>query len=509
MAMLLRPTLGPVAGTVAVAAIVPGRSPEVLDDAGTIARRVEQLPAPFEDMGAMLVRHLVWTVGQTSGDGGATAAVIGHSLARQATTYLAAGGDPVRLQAGVAQGAALAAAELRRMAVPVIEFREVLAVAQGALREREIAGTVAEAVEAVGPEGAVLVEDGYARRTACEYVEGMRWPEGMVSPYLLPPGRPEARLADPAVLTTDHTLHESAHLLPAIETCVAAGRRNVLIVAPDIRGTALELLVANLQRGVLAGVVAVRSPGAESDRSRVLEDIAVATGGRLIGRERGDRLRDVRSEDLGGAREAWATLREVGILGGRGSREAVRRRVIDVRAESEGDGGGEGVLARIGRLTGVSAVIRVGAPTASEQAELRPRVEATVRSTQAAMREGAVTGGGAALTACGAAIGEMAGDGAEAVGVRMVARALEEPMRAIAANAGLDAAAVVGEAARRGAAWTLDVRRGEWIEAGGAGILDPLPVVLGALKAAVDLATAVVSTEALVRRRNPPVSINP
>lgn len=509
MAMLLRPTLGPVGGTVAVASIVPGRPPEVLDDAGTIARRVERLPNPFEDMGAMLVRHLAWTVRQSVGDGAATAAVVGCALARQASAFLAAGGDPVRLEAGLARGAALAAAELRRMAVPVADLREVAAVARGAVREPELAETVAEAVDSVGPDGAVLVEDGHAGRTACEYIEGMRWAEGVVSPYLLPPGRPEARLTAPMVLTTDHSLREAHQLLPVLETCLAAGRRSLFIVASHIQGAALELLITNLERGVLTGTVAVRAPGTESDRLCVLEDIAVATGGRLIGRARGDQLRDVRIEDLGGAREAWATRQEFGILGGHGAREAIRRRVIEARAELGAEAGQGMALERIGRLSGVSAVIRVGAPTASEQATLRPRIEAAVRSVQAALREGAVPGGGAALLACGTVLGGMAMDGEEAVGFRMLGRALEEPLRAIAGNAGFDGGTAAGEAVRRGASWTLDVLEREWVEADRAGILDPLPVALAALEAAVDLATTVISTEALARRRHPPVSINP
>lgn len=509
MAMLLRPTLGPLARTVAVESILPGRPPEVLDDAATICRRVEQLPNPFEDMGAMQVRQMTWKVRESVGDGAASAAVIAHSLVKQAFPFITAGGDPDRLTAGIERGADIAIEELRRMATPVTGRHELMPVVSGALMEREVAEVVAETIESVGADGTVRTEEGYLHRTVCEYHEGMQWETGVVSSYFLPSSRGEARLIEPTVLATNYRLNETSQLLPILEACLNAGHKTLFLIASNLSGSALELLIANIERRVLDKAVVVKAPGSGFDQIRILEDIAIVTGGRLINRERGDRLRDVRAEDMGGAHEVWATSRAFGILSGKGTKDAVRARVSEAHAQLEDSTETAITMERIAKLTGISAVIQVGGVTKSERAERRPRIEAAIKSAQAAFRDGVVPGGGSALIASGHSFRDLDVKGDESVGMRMLARSLEEPMRAIADNAGFDGGMIAGEANKRKGTWMFDVLRGEWAEGNEARVLDALPVVLTSLQAAVDLAKTTISTEGLVRSRRPLVTIDP
>jgi chaperonin GroEL len=321
---------------------------------------------------------------------------------------------------------------------------------------------------------------------------------------------------NPRVLVTDWSLERAEQLLPTLEACVGAGERSLFVIAPEIRDSAVGLLVANRERGVLDDVVAVRAPSIGTQRARILEDLAVITGGRCISQERHDGLADVTIDDLGKARQGWATRFAFGILGGHGTKSAIRQRIAEARAELRAVEDDvyttTKIQERIGKLAGTAVTIHVGAPTKAEQEDLKLRIEAAVRSARSAVQEGVVPGGGLALLACTSALKAMEVTGDEAVGVQALAQALGEPMRAIVRNAGLDAGPIMDEA-RRGVQQdqprVFDVLRREWVDPWRAGIVDPLAVALAALETSVSTAVLALTADVLVRRKKPPRAVNP
>ncbi|MGE3267752.1 MAG: chaperonin GroEL, partial [Chloroflexota bacterium] len=493
MARLLRVTLGPSGRTVAMAPLIGQRPPEILDSAAIIARRMTGVGDPFDDMGAMLVRHLAWRVYERVGDGVATAAVLTHALVEAAEVYLAAGGNPVPIRRGIERGLETVTAELRRQSRKIDEPEEIAALIAGTLRDPELAARIGSIVEAVGPDGSIQVEDGESTQTTWEYQEGVRWAGGYVSSHLLKPGETTVRLMEPRILLTNHHLDRAEQLIPVLEACAAAGERNLLIIAPDVKDAAIALLVLNRQRGQFDHVMAVKAPHFGDQRAGILDDLAVITGGRAFLEDRHERLEDITLDDLGRARQTWITYSHFGILGGRGDRSAVRARIAELKPQirhfDKDEWSRDRVKERIGKLAGLAATIKVGAATPSDRDELKLRVEAAVVSARAGATEGVVPGGGAALLACIPALESLPLTGDEAYGVKILARALSEPMRAIVRNAGLEPAAIVASARQRGPGWTYDTLGGAWVNTWKAGLLDPLPVTLAALEAAVSAAT--------------------
>lgn len=515
MAALVRPTLGPLARTVAIAGDLPRNAPEILDSAALILRRTIQIGDPFADLGAMLARQLAWSVFTREGDGAATAVALAHDLLRAASVPLAAGADPNALRRGITRGLGVALTELRAQARPVEAAAELAGVAAGIVRDPALAAMIGEVVEAVGPDGAVLIEDWQGTTTIAEYLDGQRWNRGFLSPYFLGAGETAGRVIAPRILVTDCPLRTAADLLPVLEACVAAGERHLLIVAPEMGEAALALLIVNRERGVLDGALAVGAPGTEEQRERILADIAVGTGGRPFLQATGARLAAVTIADLGRAHQAWATADSFSILGGRGDKADIRRRIADAKAElralAADDTARSHVRERIGKLVGTAALILVGAQTAGARAELRVRVQAAVTAAQAALREGAVPGGGGALLACVPALERLADalHGDEALGVRLLARSLPAPMRAIAANAGIDTSALVADDGARAVGQTFDVLGRCWVDAFAAGIIDPLPVVRAALEGSVSMAAMALTTDVLVRHKRPQTAVEP
>lgn len=515
MAAVVCPTLGPLARTVVIAGQFPNSAPEVLDHAATIMRRTIQIGDPFADMGAMLIRHLAWTVFEHVGDGAATAVTLAHALLHAAAPSLAAGADPMALRRGMERGLAVARDELREQARPVESAAELARCIAGVVRDAALADTIGELVEAVGADGAVLIEEWQGTTTTAAYIDGLRWKSGLLSSYLLGAGETVGRLSEPRILITDCPLATAADLLPILEACVAAGERQVLVIAPAVGAAALGLLIVNRERGVLDGALAMRAPGVGEQQARILEDIAVATGGRAFLVATGGRLSEATIADLGQARQVWATADTFSILGGRGEKAAIRHRIGEAKAElraalPDDDARGH-IRERIGKLAGTAAILNIGAPTESARVELRTRVEAAVTAAQAARREGAVAGGGGALLACIPALERLADDmhADEALGVRLLARALPAPMRAIAANAGIDASDVFSGTRPHEPGWTFDVLRRRWIDAGEGGLLDPLPVVLAALEGSVSTAVMALTTDVLVRHKQPTFAKTP
>jgi chaperonin GroEL len=515
MTALLRPTLGPLARTVVVGRIAGSDPPEVLDSGATIARRTLQLADPFEDMGAMLIRHLAWRVYDHVGDGSSTAAVLAHAILRNALKYIEAGGNGVAVRRGLERGLEVALRELDRQARHIDGPPAIASLIASTIRDDELAQMLGEALDAAGADGAILVEDGQSTRTTCEYLDGVRWNEGYLSPFLLKADETgSARVVNPRILVTDHLLGRAEDLLPLLEACVAAGVRSLFIVAPEIKDSAVGLLVVNRERGVLEAAMAVRAPSIGDQRTAILEDLAIVTGGRCVSQARGDRLADVTIDDLGSARQAWATQTTFGILGGGGSKASTRQRIIEVRAELSRVENSDvfsttRIQERIGKLAGTSAVVHVGAPTSAEQAELKLRVEAAVRSARAALRDGVVPGGGAALLACVPALDCLRGsvDADESVGVAALALALAEPMRAILCNAGLTADAIAQQSCDRNR--VFDAVRREWVDPWANGPVDPLAVVRFVLESSVSTAAVGLTAEVLIHRPDAPTRVAP
>jgi chaperonin GroEL len=513
MTRLLRPTLGPVARTVAVASLLNG-NPEILDDGATIARRTIELSDPFESIGAMIVRHVAWRVHETVGDGATTAAVIATRLMAEAVRVIAAGASPVGVRRGIEQAMDVARAELKAQARPIDLPEEIARIVLGTVRDEKIAEMIGEVVEGVGADGAVLVENAHGIETTYQYLEGVHWDEGWHSPSFLRENEATVRLIDPRILITDMPIERPDELVPVLDACARSGQRALLVIAPEINDAALSLLLVNRQRGVLESV-AVKAPSHGDQRTRILEDLAASTGGRCFRRELGESIATATVDDLGTARQAWARPRSFGILGGQGSREAIRARIVEARAElktvKDNDWLRKRLQERIGKLSGSAVMIVVGAPTEAARDELKIRIESAVTMARAAVRDGVVPGGGAAFLACAAVLERTVAGRRddEAIGWRALAAALSEPMMAIAANAGLDGRAIVAQAAREAPDRTYDAWRGAWVDPWEAGILDSVTVLEAALDGGVSAAAAALTSEVLIHRTNSEPTFSP
>ena len=504
MTALVAPTLGPTAGTVAIDSLV-SQTPEILDSGATIARRTIQLADPFEDMGGMLVRHLLLTVFERVGDGTATTAVLTRALVHGLERYVASGGNARHVERGLRCALEIALSELSALAQPIAGAESIANVVAAVVHAPRIAEVVGEILDATGADGALVVEGGEALDTTYEYMEGVRWNEGLVSEVFLSGGQTTARLLEPRILITDCALERPEQLLPALEACAAADERRLFVMAPEIREPVVALLAVNRERGVFESVAAVRAPATGDVRTAILGDLAVVTGARLLQAAAGGLTR-VTLAELGSARQAWATRQAFGVVGGRGSRAAVRQRVAEARAELSRAADDRHLRnmaqLRIGKLLGLGAVVRVGAATPLARNELLLRAEAGVTAARLALQEGVVPGGGAALVACGAALRARQLTGDEGIASAILAGALSAPMRTIARNAGFaEPSAIVEQAGQRGLPWTFDVVRGTWVDAWQAGLVDPVAVMRTALITSVSAACAAMTTGALVRKR--------
>ncbi|MCA1645390.1 MAG: chaperonin GroEL [Chloroflexi bacterium] len=502
MAALVRPTLGPVGGTVAIARMSDHCPPELLDSAATIARRVLQLADPAEDVGAMILRHVALRVFERAGDGAATAVVLASALMRAAAPYLAAGYSPIALRRGIECGLEIACAELRRQARTIDLPSEISAVALAAVGDEKLATLIGEAVDSVGVDGAVLFENAVGPETRCEYVDGVRWNEGYLSYFLLKAGESTARLLNPRILATDIALKRADQLVPVLEACIASGDRSLLIIAPEVHDSAVGMLVANRERGVLEEAVAVKAPSFGEVQTRILEDLAAITGGRCLRAQAGDSFAQINSQDLGRARHAWASKYAFGITGGQGDRQRIRERMAQAKAELQAIDDDvharEKLRERIAKLAGTTAIMHIGAPTPGEQSNLRLRVEAAVTAVRLAVEQGVVAGGGAALLVCVPLLEQLMGSDEDSPGVRIVAQALAEPMRVLLRNAGLEPAPILHEALGRGPGWSFDVLQRGFVET----LVDPLSVTLGALEGSVSAASSAITAGVLITRRS-------
>jgi chaperonin GroEL len=479
--------------------------PVLVDDGVTVARDIE-LPNPFENLGARLLREAATKTEDVAGDGTTTATVLAQAVVNWGFRNIAAGADPMAMKRGLDRATKTVIDAVKACAIPVTGRTEIAQVATISSHDPEIGALIADVFDRVGKDGVVTVEESQSLAYETDYVEGMQFDRGYLSPYFVTnPDRMEATLEEPAILIADRRISAVADLLPILEQLVKASKKDLLVVAEDVDGEALGTLVVNRLRGIL-NVVAVKAPGFGERRKEMLGDLAVMTGGTVISEEAGRRLDQAALADLGHARRATATKDETTIIEGRGDRAAIDGRIRQLRAQIEettSDYDREKLQERVARLAGGVAVVRVGAASEVELKEKKHRVEDAVSSTRSAIEEGIVPGGGVILLRAAAALDGLHLEGDEGLGVTCLRRALEEPLRQIVTNAGFDGGVVL-EAVRRRQAESgnpnlgFDAEAGEYVDLIQRGVIDPVKVTRTAIENAVSVASMVLTTEALV-----------
>jgi chaperonin GroEL len=498
LADAVRLTLGPRSKRVLMGH--PWGAPTACDDGVTIAKQV-RLKDREEDLGARMLRQAAEKTGDAVGDGTTTSTLLAHAMFSEGLRNVVAGASAIELKRGLDRGVAVAVAALKEASRPITSREEKAQVAAiSAHGDREIGELVAEAVEKVGEEGAVSVEEAKGTETVLEVVEGMRIDRGFLSPYFVTdPERMEVALERPKILLTDRKVSTVKDLLPLLQQ-VAQSQEPLLVVAEDVDGEALATLVVNRLRGVLA-CAAVKAPGFGDRRREMLQDLAVLTGAQLISEELGRRLDSVTLEDLGSADRVVAGKEATTFIGGAGDRAAIAARCAELRqqiAETTSDYDREKLEERLARLSGGVALIRVGAWSEVEMKSRKEAFEDAISSTRAAVAEGVVPGGGLALLRAIAAVAKDAegADGDERTGMRILERALEAPLRQIAENSGFDGGVIVERLRAVEGDVGFDAARGEVVDLVAAGIIDPTKVVRTALENAASVAGLLLLTEA-------------
>jgi chaperonin GroEL len=475
-------------------------APTVTNDGVTIVREIE-LKEPMENTGAQLLREVATKTNDVAGDGTTTATLLAQTMINEGFRNVAAGANPMMLKQGIEKAVEAVVEEIKRVSVPVKGHEDVAHVAAISSQSEEIGKLIADAMDKVGKDGVITVEDGQGVGTELETVEGMQFDRGYISPYFVTnPDRMEASLDEPFVLVTDRKISAVQDLLPVLEKVVQQGKP-LLIVAEDVEGEALATLVVNKLRGTFQAV-AVKAPGFGDRRKAMLEDMAILTGGQVISEELGLKLDQTRIEQLGRARRVTVTKDDTTIVEGAGKTEAIQGRIKAIKAQIEettSDFDREKLQERLAKLAGGVAVIKVGAATEVEQKEKKHRIEDALSATKAAVEEGIVAGGGTVLLQAQKALDQHLGfTGDQATGVNIVRRALEEPVRQISQNAGYEGSVVVDTVRKAPAGQGWDALGGRQTDMVQAGIVDPAKVTRSALQNAASIAAMVLTTEAVV-----------
>jgi chaperonin GroEL len=476
-------------------------SPTITKDGVTVAKEIE-LEDPYENMGAQLVREVASKTSDVAGDGTTTATVLAESIYREGLRNVTAGANPTSLQRGIMKAVEAITEELKKISKKVSDRTEIAQVATvSANWDKTIGEIIADAMDKVGKDGTITVEEAKSIETTLEVVEGMQFDKGYLSPYFVTNAEDmEASLENPYILIYEKKISSLKDLLPLLEKVAKAGRP-LLIIAEDVEGEALATLVVNKLRGTLQ-VCAVKAPGFGDRRKAMLEDIAVLTGGKMISEDLGIKLENIKIEDLGKAKRVTIDKENTTIVEGSGKSADIQGRVAQIRRQIEettSDYDKEKLQERLAKLAGGVAVINVGAATETEMKEKKARVEDALHATRAAVEEGIVAGGGVALIRAQKALEGMRGlDADEKVGVQIVRRAVEEPTRQLADNAGAEGALVVEEIKKRKGNEGYDVAKGEYVDLVKAGIVDPTKVTRSALQNAASIAGLLLTTEALV-----------
>jgi chaperonin GroEL len=476
-------------------------SPTITKDGVTVAKEIE-LEDPYENMGAQLVREVASKTSDVAGDGTTTATVLAESIYREGLRNVTAGANPTSLQRGIMKAVEAIVEELKKISKKVSDRTEIAQVATvSANWDKTIGEIIADAMDKVGKDGTITVEEAKSIETTLEVVEGMQFDKGYLSPYFVTNAEDmEAILENPYILIYEKKISSLKDMLPLLEKVAKAGRP-LLIIAEDVEGEALATLVVNKLRGTLQ-VCAVKAPGFGDRRKAMLEDIAVLTGGKMISEDLGIKLENIKLEDLGKAKRVTIDKENTTIVEGSGKNADIQGRVAQIRRQIEettSDYDREKLQERLAKLAGGVAVINVGAATETEMKEKKARVEDALHATRAAVEEGIVAGGGVAFIRAQKAIENLRGlDADEKVGVQIVRRAIEEPMRQLANNAGAEGALIVEEVKKRKGNEGYDVAKGEYVDLVKAGIVDPTKVTRTALQNAASIAGLLLTTEALV-----------
>ncbi len=474
-------------------------APQVVDDGVTIVKEIE-LPDPFENMGAQLVKEAATKTNDAVGDGTTTSTVLAHAIITGGFKNIAAGADNMALKRGVEKATKAIIEQLKKHSTVVKGKEQIAQVGTVTAKDKEIGNLIADVMEKVGKDGVITVEESKGTQFETEYVEGMQFDRGYSSAYFITNAeRMEAVIEDPYILITDKKISAIADVLPALEKILKVSK-NLVIIAEDVDGEALATLVVNKLRGTL-NVLGVKAPGFGDRRKEMLEDIAVLTGGKVISEEVGRKLDSVEVEDLGRARRVTSDKDNTTLVEGKGAEAAIKARIKQIKAqiaETTSDYDREKLQERQAKLAGGVAILKVGAATETELKEKKLRVEDALSATKAAVEEGILPGGGVGLLMALSTLDELKAEGDEATGIDIVKKAIEEPIRCIAENAGRDGAVVVDTIKRSPKGWGYDAVADDFGDMIQKGIIDPTKVVRTSLQNASSIAGMVMITESLV-----------
>jgi chaperonin GroEL len=481
-------------------------SPTITHDGVTVAKEIE-LEDPFENMGAQLLKEAATKTNDIAGDGTTTSTVLAHSIVVEGMKNLAAGSNPMLLKRGIEAATKLVAEKINQQAIEVTTKADIANVASISAQDRTIGELIAEVMDKVGKDGVITVEESRGLEFETEYVEGMQFDRGYISAYFISdPEHMEATIDEPYILIYDKKISAAQDIVPLLEKMVQVGKRELIIIAEDVDGEALATLVLNKLRGML-NVVAVKAPGFGDRRKAMLGDIAALTGGAVISEETGRKLESATISDLGRAEKVVVTKDDTTVVGGKGESSEIKGRIEQIRVEIEkstSDYDREKLQERLAKLSGGVAIIRVGAATETELKEKKHRVEDALSATRAAVEDGIVPGGGVALINAMEALNTLKVDSEDAkVGVNIVRKALEMPMRKIAENAGKDGSVVLdgvrrAQKSKKNLKIGFDVISEEYVDMVNAGVIDPAKVTRGALENAASIAAMILTTEALI-----------
>ncbi len=473
--------------------------PSICSDGVTIAKEIE-LEEPFENMGAQLLKEAASKTNDVAGDGTTTSTVLAQAMITEGFKNVAAGANPLALKRGMEKAVVALRDEIKKLSKPVEGKAQISQVASLSAHEQDIGNLIADVMEKVGKDGVITVEESKGLQYEVEYVEGMKFDRGYISPYFITnPERMETVIEDPYILITDRKLSAVSDMLPALEKALQISK-NIVIISEDVEGEALATLVVNKLRGTLS-CLAVKAPGFGERRKAMLDDIATLTGGLVISQETGRKLDSVTVEDLGRARRVVADKDDTTVVEGHGSEDAIQGRIKQIKAQIEdttSEFDKEKLQERLAKLSGGVAIIKVGAATEVELKEKKGRVEDALSATRAAVEEGIVPGGGAALLRAALSLDKLDLTGDEATGMRIVRKALEAPVKVIASNAGAEGSVILDAIMKGKGDFGYDAEDGRFGSMMEFGIMDPAKVTRAAMENAVSVAGMILTTESLV-----------
>jgi len=498
LANAVKVTLGPKGRNVVIESNF--RSPNITKDGVSVAKEIE-LSDKLENMGAQMVKEVASKTADVAGDGTTTATVLAQAIFREGNKYVTAGANPMELKRGIEKGVKVVVEDIKKSSTTVSSKKEIEQVATISANSDEVIGKqIAEAMEKVGRDGVITVEEAKGMEDELDIVEGMQFDRGYLSPYFVTnTEKMEAELNDPLILIYDKKISSMKSMLPLLEQIAKSGR-TLLIIAEDIEGEALATLVVNKLRGTI-NVSAVKAPGFGDRRKAMLEDIAALTGGKMISEDIGLKLENVMMPDLGTAKKVIITKEDTTIIEGQGDKKAIEGRIAQIRMNIENttsDYDKEKLQERLAKIAGGVAVIKVGAATETEMKEKKDRIEDALNATRAAVEEGIVAGGGIALLRTQKVLASLKLEGDEELGVHIINRALEEPLRIIAENAGAEASVVVNKVKDESGNFGFDAKNDKYVDMIAEGIIDPAKVTRTAIQNAASIAGLLLTTEAAI-----------